>query len=181
MRPDPTGDPPSFLDGRSIPEFESPGPLLFLPLLFIQGGGMDLSKVGEKIISSVRSARSLGLLPSSSDRPEVPARAAAAAAVARALAGTPPHEKISFLSSSEEVVSIYGSRSQGQTIDELEEDFYEERSHLLLYKGAPLPSFLIENDNGRIEERAFWGHDLEKRIAEERYGDSLRGLADCQM
>lgn len=71
MRPDPTGDPPSFLDGRSIPEFEAPGPLLFLPLLFIQGGGMDLSKVGEKIISSVRSARSLGLLPSSSDRPEV--------------------------------------------------------------------------------------------------------------
>ncbi|XP_065003491.1 uncharacterized protein LOC103971873 isoform X5 [Musa acuminata AAA Group] len=70
MRPDPTGDPPSFLDGRSIPEFEAPGPLLFLPLLFIQGGGMDLSKVGEKIISSVRSARSLGLLPSSSDRPE---------------------------------------------------------------------------------------------------------------
>lgn len=47
---------------------------LFLgSLLFSQGGddGMDLSKVGEKILSSVRSARSLGLLPSSSDRPEV--------------------------------------------------------------------------------------------------------------
>ncbi|RRT45410.1 hypothetical protein B296_00055157 [Ensete ventricosum] len=71
MRPDPTGDPSSFLDDRSIPEFQAPGPLLFLPLLFIQGGGMDLSKVGEKIISSVRSARSLGLLPSSSDRPEL--------------------------------------------------------------------------------------------------------------
>ncbi|CAL9154190.1 unnamed protein product [Musa acuminata subsp. burmannicoides] len=139
MRPDPTGDPPSFLDGRSIPEFEAPGPLLFLPLLFIQGGGMDLSKVGEKIISSVRSARSLGLLPSSSDRPEVPARAAAAAAVARALAGTPPHEKISFLSSSE-VVSIYGSRSQGQTIDELEEDFYEEDFDPVRYVLENVPS-----------------------------------------
>ena len=32
---------------------------------------MDLSKVGEKILSSVRSARSLGLLPPASDRPEV--------------------------------------------------------------------------------------------------------------
>lgn len=70
---------------------------------------------------------------------QVPARAAAAAAVARALAGTPPHEKISFLSSSE-VVSIYGSRSQGQTIDELEEDFYEEvyfsgpSSHIIFLK-----------------------------------------------
>ncbi|GKU93962.1 hypothetical protein SLEP1_g7511 [Rubroshorea leprosula] len=34
---------------------------------------MDLSKVGENILSSVQSAMSLGLLPSvsSSDRPEV--------------------------------------------------------------------------------------------------------------
>ncbi|KAI9196270.1 hypothetical protein LWI28_022449 [Acer negundo] len=35
-----------------------------------QGDGMDLSKVGEKILRSVRSARSLGLLPSTSDRPD---------------------------------------------------------------------------------------------------------------
>ncbi|XP_024961297.1 syndetin-like isoform X4 [Cynara cardunculus var. scolymus] len=34
------------------------------------GGGMDLSKVGEKFLSSVRSARSLGFLPSTSDRTE---------------------------------------------------------------------------------------------------------------
>ncbi|CAL5440860.1 unnamed protein product [Camellia sinensis] len=32
---------------------------------------MDFSKVGEKLLSSIRSARSLGLLPSTSDRPEV--------------------------------------------------------------------------------------------------------------
>ena len=46
---------------------------LFLgSLLFSrQAGGMDLSKVGEKIFSSVRSARSIGLLPPPSDRPEV--------------------------------------------------------------------------------------------------------------
>ncbi|XP_020093845.1 syndetin isoform X2 [Ananas comosus] len=106
--------------------FETPGPLLFLPLLLIQGGGMDLSRVGEKLLSSVRSARSLGLLPSPSDRPEVPARAAAAAAVARALAGLPPHQRISLPSSSDELVSIYGSYPQDQTIEELEEDFYEE-------------------------------------------------------
>ncbi|XP_041991866.1 syndetin-like isoform X2 [Salvia splendens] len=45
---------------------------LFLgSLLFSrEAGGMDLSKVGEKIFSSVRSARSIGLLPSPSDRPE---------------------------------------------------------------------------------------------------------------
>ena len=44
--------------------FESgPSPLVFLPLLLIQGGGMDLSRVGEKLLSSVRSARSLGLIP----------------------------------------------------------------------------------------------------------------------
>ena len=45
--------------------------LFFASLLFSQGGGMDLSKVGEKILSSVRSARSLGLIPPNSDRPEV--------------------------------------------------------------------------------------------------------------
>ena len=62
--------------------------LLFLPSLLLSpgkgytdsdcdgdgggdSGGMDFSKVGEKFLSSVRSARSLGFLPSSSDRPEV--------------------------------------------------------------------------------------------------------------
>ncbi|CAK7332111.1 unnamed protein product [Dovyalis caffra] len=91
-------------------------------------GGMDLSKVGEKILSSVRSARSLGLLPPTVDRPEVPARAAAAAAVARVLAGMPPHQRFNLPSSSEELRSIYGSRPQGHTVEELEEDFYEEVS-----------------------------------------------------
>ena len=56
--------------------FESgPSPLVFLPLLLIQGGGMDLSRVGEKLLSSVRSARSLGIIPpipaAPSPRPEV--------------------------------------------------------------------------------------------------------------
>lgn len=45
--------------------------LFLVPLLLFQGDGMDLSKVGEKILSSVRSARSLGLLPPPTDRPEV--------------------------------------------------------------------------------------------------------------
>jgi hypothetical protein len=53
--------------------FESgPSPLVFLPLLLIQGGGMDISRVGEKLLSSVRS---LGLLPPTPaappSRPEV--------------------------------------------------------------------------------------------------------------
>ncbi|KAG1355013.1 syndetin [Cocos nucifera] len=126
MRRDPSGI-PSFLDGgRPTQEFESPGPLLFLSLLFLQGGGMDLSRVGEKLLSSVRSARSLGLLPPASDRPEVPARAAAAAAVARALARLPPYQRSLLPSNSGEFVSIYGSRSQDQVIEELEEDFYQE-------------------------------------------------------
>ncbi|PKI62023.1 hypothetical protein CRG98_017575 [Punica granatum] len=87
---------------------------------------MDLSKVGEKILSSVKSARSLGLLPSPSDRPEVPARAAAAAAVARALAGLPPHQRYSLSSSSTELSSIYGTRPSGEVVPEPEDDFYEE-------------------------------------------------------
>lgn len=41
----------------------APSPLVFLPLLLIQGSGMDLSRVGKKLLSSVRSVCSLGLLP----------------------------------------------------------------------------------------------------------------------
>ncbi|KAF5940687.1 hypothetical protein HYC85_021854 [Camellia sinensis] len=56
----------------------------------------------------------------------VPARAVAAAAVARALAGLPPHQRYSLPSSSEELSSIYGSKPHGQVVEELEEEFYEE-------------------------------------------------------
>ncbi|CAA6655562.1 unnamed protein product [Spirodela intermedia] len=125
MRPDPPGG-PSFTGGTPVEGFGSPGPLFYLSLFFLQGGGMDLSKVGGKLLNSVRSARSLGFLPAPSDRPEVPARAAAAAAVARALAGIPPHQRQNLSSSSEELISIYGGRTPGQITVDLEEEFYEE-------------------------------------------------------
>ncbi|KAF8086419.1 hypothetical protein N665_0626s0011 [Sinapis alba] len=90
---------------------------------------MDFSKVGEKFLSSVKSAKSLGLLPSSSfssDRPEIPARASAAAAVARALAGLHPDQKLSISSTATELSSIYGNRPHPQEVEELEQGFYEE-------------------------------------------------------
>ncbi|TKY67135.1 Syndetin protein [Spatholobus suberectus] len=121
------GNPFIFNGDLSEGGIESSRVFFLLPFFLLsQGGAMDLSKVGEKILSSVRSARSLGLLPPVSDRPEVPARAAAAAAVARALAGLPPHQRYSLSSSSEELSSIYGSRPQGQVVEELEDEFYEE-------------------------------------------------------
>lgn len=58
--------------------------------------------------------------------PQVPARAVAAAVVARALAGVPPHQRFSLPSNSEDLVSVYGIKPHGQTIEELEEDFYRE-------------------------------------------------------
>ena len=61
-----------FISNGDLSEgLESSRVFFLVPFLLSQGGGMDLSKVGEKILSSVRSARSLGLLPSASDRPEV--------------------------------------------------------------------------------------------------------------
>jgi hypothetical protein len=80
--------------------FESgPSPLVFLPLLLIQGGGMDLSRVGEKLLSSVRSARSLGLLPPTPSvpppRPEVPC--ALFAPVVTQLSQSVDHSGISLL------------------------------------------------------------------------------------
>ncbi|PSR89909.1 Syndetin like [Actinidia chinensis var. chinensis] len=132
--------------------FEGTRVLFFASLLFSQGGGMDLSKVGEKILSSVRSARSLGLIPPTSDRPEVPARAVAAAAVARVLAGLPPHQRHSLSSSSEELSSIYGSRPQGQVVEELEDEFYEEDFDPVRHVLENIPS--EENDVAYFEEKA---------------------------
>lgn len=69
---------PFLFNGGDLSEggggFESSRLFFLLPLLLSQGQGMDLSKVGEKFLSSVKSATSLGLLPSpssSSDRPQV--------------------------------------------------------------------------------------------------------------
>ncbi|KAF8697841.1 hypothetical protein HU200_035331 [Digitaria exilis] len=133
---------PLFGGGEQL--FESgPSPLVFLPLLLIQGGGMDLSRVGEKLLSSVRSARSLGLIPpiptAPPPRPEVPERAAAAAAAARAIAGLPPHERINLPSNSEDLVSIYGSNPQGEPVEELEEVFYEEEFDPIKYILQSIP------------------------------------------
>ncbi|KAJ3681911.1 hypothetical protein LUZ60_014484 [Juncus effusus] len=136
MSRDTPAGPPSF----SFSDIDAPSPLLFLPLLLIQGGGMDLSRVGERIFSSVRSARSLGLIAAPSDRPEVPARAAAAAAVARALAALPPHQRISLPSSSENLVSIYGSSPQAQNVEELEDDFFSEEFDPVKYILDNIPS-----------------------------------------
>ena len=57
---------------------------------------------------------------------QVPARAAAAAVIARALAGIPPHQRQNLASSSEELISIYGGRTNGDVTADLEEEFYEE-------------------------------------------------------
>lgn len=60
-------------EGFEISRFFFLGSLLLSPGVPTgnDDGGMDFSKVGEKLLSSVRSARSLGFLPSTSDRPEV--------------------------------------------------------------------------------------------------------------
>ncbi|KAG6760651.1 hypothetical protein POTOM_033826 [Populus tomentosa] len=261
--------------------FESSRLFFLVPFLLLQGGGgggddggMDLSKVGEKILSSVRSARSLGLLPPTVDRPEVciyvllllllffnlmlgiewgvtklpisklglagkclilltdfmlplrldvssgnfarlvsavhgalyskcqdwdfgiyatsldmllmhwrfmkkmvfiggidvleyhvlndmgsldaykvPARAAAAAAVARVLAGMPPHQRFNLPSSSEELQSIYGSRIQGHMVEELGEDFYEEDFDPVRHILEHVPS--EENELMYFEEQSY--------------------------
>ncbi|KAF7805657.1 syndetin isoform X1 [Senna tora] len=143
---------PFIANGDLSEGFDSSRVFFLVPFLLFQGGGMDLSKVGEKILSSVRSARSLGLLPSVSDRPEVPARAAAAAAVARALAGLPPHQRYSLSSSSEELSSIYGSRSHGQVVDELEDEFYEEEFDPVKHVLEHVPA--EENELSHFEKQA---------------------------
>ena len=67
---------PFLFNGDLSDDLETPptaSVLFLLPFLLFQGGGggMDLSKVGEKILSSVKFARSLGLLPPASDHPKV--------------------------------------------------------------------------------------------------------------
>ncbi|KAK9061580.1 hypothetical protein SSX86_018762 [Deinandra increscens subsp. villosa] len=145
-------------EGFEISRFFFLGSLLLSP-----GGGassgdadsaaaMDFSKVGEKFLSSVRSARSLGFLPSTSDRPEVPERAAAAATIARALASIPPHQRQNISSSSEELSSIYGSVPSHQVLEELEEEFYEEEFDPVRHTLENLPS--EESDLAYFEGKA---------------------------
>ncbi|KAF5471033.1 hypothetical protein F2P56_011508 [Juglans regia] len=143
---------PFLFNGDLSEGFESSRVFFLVPFLLFQGGGMDLSKVGEKILSSVRSARSLGLLPSTSDRPEVPARVAAAAAVAHALAGLPPHQRFDLPSSSEGLRSIYGIRPSGQVVEELEEGFYGEDFDPIRHVLENIPS--DENDLAYFEKQA---------------------------
>ncbi|XP_031482912.1 uncharacterized protein LOC116252643 isoform X2 [Nymphaea colorata] len=113
---------------------------------------MDLSKVGERLLTSVKSARSLGLLPFQSDRPEVPVRAATAAAIARALSSLPPHQRLSLPLHSGDLVSIYGVKHQDQPVEELEEDFYEEDFDPVRHMLEHIPS--DENDASYFERKA---------------------------
>lgn len=87
---------------------------------------MDLVNLGGKILESVRSGRALSILPSHSEKPEVPARAAAAAAVARTIAGLPPHQRLTLPSNLEGSLSVYGGRPRGEKPEELDDLFYEE-------------------------------------------------------
>nr|GEV57411.1 syndetin-like isoform X1 [Tanacetum cinerariifolium] len=109
------------------------------------GGG----QVGEKFLSSVRS---VGFRPLANDRPEIPARAATAATIARALASIPQHHRQSLSSSSEELSSIYGNTSRGQVIEELEEEFYEEMFDPVRHTLENLPS--EENELPYFEGKA---------------------------
>ncbi|KAH6555498.1 hypothetical protein KP509_1Z249300 [Ceratopteris richardii] len=88
---------------------------------------MDLMNIGGKILQSVRSAKSFGITPFTPEKPEVPLRVAAAAAVARSIAGVPPHQRLN-IPSSEGSSSIYGGRSIGNKVEELDGQFYEQVS-----------------------------------------------------
>ncbi|KAL2652577.1 hypothetical protein R1flu_020705 [Riccia fluitans] len=104
----------------------------------------DIYKVGEKwlktavdttstiastttAIVATSSAKAFSIIGTGSGRPEVPARAAAAAAVARKIATLPPHERLSLSSTSDGSTAIYGRRPRGEPAEELEESFYEEK------------------------------------------------------
>ncbi|KAI7736223.1 hypothetical protein M8C21_024136, partial [Ambrosia artemisiifolia] len=142
-------------EGFGLSRFFFLGSLLLSPTtgpLDDAGDAMDFSKVGEKLLSSVRSARSLAFLPSTSDRPQVPERAAAAATIARALASIPPHQRQNISSSSEELSSIYGSEPSKQVLEELEEEFYEEEFDPVRHTLENLP--YEESDLAYFEEKA---------------------------
>ncbi|KAL8130099.1 hypothetical protein V2J09_019254 [Rumex salicifolius] len=99
---------------------------------------MELSNVGKRIFRSYKSARSHAL------RPQVPARAAAAAAVARAIATLPPHDRLSLPSNSDPLTSsIYGSRPRGQSVQHPDEFFFKEEFDAIRHDLEHIP----EEDN----------------------------------
>ncbi|KAL3530480.1 hypothetical protein ACH5RR_009802, partial [Cinchona calisaya] len=82
----------------------------------------------------------------------VPERAAAAAIAARVLAALPPHQRYSLASSSEELSSIYGSSPNGQVVEELEEEFYQEEFDPVRHVLEHIPS--EETELAYFEEKA---------------------------
>ncbi|XP_073395811.1 uncharacterized protein [Physcomitrium patens] len=82
----------------------------------------DLFSLSDKWIKTVAFPRVLTW--SASGRPEVPARAAAAAVVARKIATLPPHERV-LLSGVPDSIST--ARPRAETVQELEEVFYENK------------------------------------------------------
>ncbi|MCO5604362.1 hypothetical protein L7F22_058527 [Adiantum nelumboides] len=102
---------------------------------------MDLVNLGGKFLQSVRSAKSLSISPFGSEKPEVPPRVAAAAAVARTIASLPPHQRLNIPSSAEGASSVYGGRPHGnKVVEELEECFHEQDFDPVRYMLENLPA-----------------------------------------
>eukprot|EP00250_Pteridium_aquilinum_P017784 c23783_g2_i2 orf=401-3664(+) len=101
---------------------------------------MDLMNLGEKFLQSVRSAKTLSLSPFASEKPEVPPRVAAAAAVARTIASLPPHQRLNLPSSLDGTLSVYGGRPHGNKVEELDEEFYEQDFDPVRYMLEKLPA-----------------------------------------
>lgn len=116
---------------------------------------MDLINLGGKFLQSVRSAKTLGITPFGSDKPEVPPRVAAAAAVARTIASLPPHQRLNLPSSLEGSSSIYGGRPHGDKVEELDDQFYEQEFDPVRHMLENLPSEDVDQKyfEGKVTQR----------------------------
>lgn len=95
----------------------------------------DIFSIGEKWIRSVASSSFRTRI--ASGRPEVPARAAAAAAVARKIATLAPQDRLLLPDGSG---SIFAARPRGETAEELEEAFYEDKFDPVRYMLEHIPA-----------------------------------------
>ncbi|CAM6044118.1 unnamed protein product [Sphagnum compactum] len=113
----------------------------------------EIFSIGEKWLKSVTSARTL-TWSSSSGRAEVPARAMAAAVIARRIAALPPHERGNL---TERSGSFYTSKPhEEQQAEELEKEFYEEEFDPVRYMLQDIPEHEVK--------QSFFDHKVGQRL-----------------
>ncbi|CAM6053746.1 unnamed protein product [Sphagnum tenellum] len=138
----------------------------------------EIFSIGEKWLKSVTSSRTL-TWSSSSGRAEVPARAMAAAVIARRIAALPPHERGNL---TERSSSFYTSKPhEEQQAEELEKEFYEEEFDPVRFMLQDIPEHEVKQSffDHKVGQRLLQLEDITEKLSKqvmEHHEEMVKGM-----